>query len=268
MPPLIPLAFGASTAAFLVHERRTRENAERLASALLETLLNAIDATDTITGRHVRRTALYSLVLGDAADLDEHAIRSVERVALFHDIGKIDEALFDIIHDSSELTAAQRRAIATHPQRGADTLAPLVPFYPDLAEGVLSHHERWDGKGYPRKLRGEEIPVAARIVAIADTFDAVTASRPYRRGRGPRVGAEVIAQGRGSQFDPSFVDLFLSPPVFECIEHAMEAAEARFAPRVDRRTGAPEPAPDLTFRWRDGFGEPPAPVKRRSSRSG
>jgi HD-GYP domain-containing protein (c-di-GMP phosphodiesterase class II) len=264
VPPLIPLAFGASTAAFLVHERRTRANAERLASALLETLLNAIDATDIVTGRHVRRTALYSLVLADAADLDEHTIRSVERVALFHDIGKIDEALFDIIHDSRKLTTAQRRAIATHPQRGADTLAPLVPFYPDLADGVLSHHERWDGKGYPRKLRGEEIPIAARIVAISDTFDAVTASRPYRPGRGAQVGAEVIAGGRGTQFDPDFVDLFLAPPVFECIEHAMDEAARRFRPVPERRTGSFEPAPELTFRWRDGVPGPPPRAKAHS----
>jgi HD-GYP domain-containing protein (c-di-GMP phosphodiesterase class II) len=267
VPPLVPLAFGASTAAFLVHERRTRESAERLASALLETLLNAIDATDTVTGRHVRRTALYSLVLADAADLEEHAIRSVERVALFHDIGKIDEALFDIIHDKSELTPEQRRAIATHPQRGADTLAPLAPFYPDLAEGVLSHHERWDGTGYPRRLKGTEIPLAARIVAIADTFDAVTASRPYRRGRSATVGAEVIAEGRGTQFDPDFVDLFLAPPVFECIKHAMDEAQHRLRQHPERRQSREAPAPDLTFRWRDGVPGPPPPAKGRSSPS-
>ena len=254
MPPVLPLALGAATSSILVaRERRTRQQAERLAAALLETLLNAIDANDPVTGAHVRRVARYALILADAADLDETTQRSVERVALFHDIGKIHEALFDIIHDDTALTAEDRQAIATHPIRGAEVLKPLEAFYPDLSEGVLAHHERWDGTGYPRGLRGDAIPLAARIVAIADTFDAVTHSRRYHEGASAGAAGEVIARGAGTQFDPHLADLFLYPPVFRCIEEARRTGPRPRNARGDRRRARPAtiPAPNIPFRWRD-----------------
>src|SRR5205085_9253223 len=136
--------------------------------------LNAIDANDAETGAHVRRVAAYALVIADAAELNDTERRLVEQVALFHDIGKIHEALFDIIHDHKKLTASERRAIDTHPQRGADVLAPLCGFYPELPAGVIAHHEHWNGQGYPKQLKGRRIPLCARIVTIADTFDAIT----------------------------------------------------------------------------------------------
>lgn len=252
MPPLLPLALGASAAAIALHQHQARESAERLAAALLETLLNAIDANDSQTGAHVRRVARYSLILADAADLSPTEQRSVERIALFHDIGKIHEALFDIIHEPAKLSPEERRAIATHPQKGADVLAPIDAFYPDLRLGVLAHHERWDGAGYPCGLKGENIPFAARLVSIADTFDAVTHSRRYRSGRDSQKGAEVISAGCGSQFDPVLVDLFLCPPVFECVKHAMQEPLVSKRPGGERRRHRQNEAvaPDLEFRWR------------------
>lgn len=246
------LAAGILTGAYLLRERRRRETAERFAAASMESLLNAIDANDAETGAHVRRVAAYALVLADAADLDEHERKVVERVALFHDIGKIHEALFDIIHEHTDLTAAERRAIVTHPKRGADVLAPLLPFYPDLAQGVLSHHERWDGSGYPNGTSGQHIPLSARIVTLADTFDAVTHNRRYRDGRGAASAADIIAAGRGTQFDPTLVDLMLLPPVFDCIVAAERSFRRRpETVRQERRRGEHEAAPDVTFRWRN-----------------
>jgi HD-GYP domain-containing protein (c-di-GMP phosphodiesterase class II) len=230
---------------------RNADSAERLAAALLETLLNAIDATDPQTGAHVRRVARYSLVLAEAADLDEHAQHDVERIALFHDIGKIHEALFDIIHDQGRLSATDRRAILTHPQRGVDVLAPLQAFYPELGPGVLSHHERWDGTGYPGRLAGAAIPLGARIVAIADSFDAITFTRRYQSGRSATAAFDIIGAGRGEQFDPDLTDLFLLPPVMQEIRDAMHAGTHPRAPDpADRRHGEREQAPDVTFRWR------------------
>jgi len=243
---------GGAAAGFLFwREHHTRKASERLAAAALETLLNAIDANDSQTGHHARRVAKYALILADVAELSEHQKREVERVALFHDVGKIHEALFDIIHEHTRLTASERRAIATHPYRGYEVLAPLSPFYPDLAEGVLSHHERWDGTGYPRQLKGRRIPLTARIVTLADTFDAITHNRRYRGGQSVDHAVEAIAAGRGKQFDPELVDLMLLPPVLSQLREAHHESLKPKLRRGNRREGREEQhAPDLTFRWR------------------
>src|SRR5215213_83396 len=116
MDSRLPLFAGLLTgSALFARERRARQAVERFAAAGLETLLNAIEANDASTGRHVRRVASYALIIADSAGLDEHQCHAVERVALFHDIGKIHEALFDIVHDDSKLTPTDKRAIHTHP---------------------------------------------------------------------------------------------------------------------------------------------------------
>ena len=264
---------GAATAAAVIfkNERNGRQAAERFAAAALETLLNAIDANDAETGAHVRRVATYALIIAEAAGLEQHALRVVEQVALFHDIGKIHEALFDIIHDDRKLTAAERRAVLTHPQRGADVLAPLEAFYPELPAGVLSHHERWNGTGYPRGLKGRHIPLAARIVAIADTFDAITHSRRYRVERSAETARDIILAGRGTEFDPHLVDLLLLPPVFAQVTAAERRVEKWEVPVKQRRTGEKEDkVPDITFRWRPGRsggrGQPVTDRPRRTER--
>ncbi len=246
-------AAGAAAAVLLAQQAKSRQSAERFAAASLETLLNAIDANDSQTGAHVRRVANYALILADAAGLDERDTRTVERVALFHDIGKIHEAMFDIIHDERKLTPAERRAILTHPQRGADVLAPLNGFYPELTQGVLSHHERWNGTGYPRQLKGRRIPLAARVVAIADTFDAITFHRRYSPGRSVEIARDIILEGRGTLFDPELVDLFALPPVFARIVQTEREVASWKVPIHQRRTGEEEThVPDISFRWRPG----------------
>src|SRR3977135_1351081 len=180
MKSILPLSVGAAASGLLYREHELRNRAERLSAATLETLLNAIDANDADTGAHVRRVAMYALILGEAAGLHERTLHSVERVALFHYVGKLHGALTDIFHDPRKLTPEERKAVMTHPQRGAEVLAPLSPFYPDLPKGVLAHHERWDGTGYPRGIKGKRIPLTARVVSIADSFDAITHRRRYR----------------------------------------------------------------------------------------
>lgn len=244
----------AATSAVALRRHQKVAKFGRLGAAALETLLNAIDANDPVTGAHVRRVARYSLVLVDAMDVDDHVAHVVERVALFHDIGKIHEALFDVIHDHRKLDPRERRAVRTHPERGAKVLAPLAAFYPDLPKGVIAHHERWDGSGYSRGLKRSAIPLSARIVAIADTFDAITHSRRYHAGRSVTVALEAIRDGRGTQFDPNLVDLFLTPPVIASVRAEMRAASAvERAPERRLRThhGEHVNAPDVSFRWRD-----------------
>jgi HD-GYP domain-containing protein (c-di-GMP phosphodiesterase class II) len=251
----LPLSIGAASGivgatSAVVHERRLRQAMERFAGASLETLLNAIEANDPETGMHVRRVASVALIIADAASFDQHTHHAIERVALFHDIGKIHQALFDIVHESRKLSPAERRAIATHPARGAQVLAPFTAFYPELPAGVIAHHERWDGSGYPRGLRGRRIPLEARVVAIADTFDAVAHSRRYRRGTGAREAMNVVAQGRGTQFDPELVDLALFPPVRAEIERQRLLPSDRSDRHPGRRTHERESIPDVDFRWR------------------
>jgi putative two-component system response regulator len=252
---------GVGAGALWFRERAARRSAERLAAATLETLLNAVDANDAVTGAHLRRTAAYALVLAHAAGVSTACRRSVERVALFHDIGKIHEALFDIVHADKKLSPEERSEVSTHPQRGAEVLAPLAAFYPELPEGVLSHHERWDGTGYPRKLRGAQIPLEARIVAIADTFDALTHSRRYHEGEGLERATNVVRDERGAQFDPELADLFLMPAVLQRVREQMRLTQPIApAPSTERRTAEVESdVPDVRFRWR-----PPQPADEAS----
>jgi HD-GYP domain-containing protein (c-di-GMP phosphodiesterase class II) len=182
---------------------------------------------------------------------------SVERVALFHDIGKMDGAITDIVSETKKLTPEERRALMRHPRRGAEVLRPLAAFYPDLPEGVLSHHERWDGKGYPRGLKRTAIPLEARIVAIVDTFDAITQSRPYSHARTMEEATRIISEGRETQFDPELVDLFLSPPVLDYVEKAMKRARSPKRVHGKRRGGSTSRVPDITVRWRS-----PSPLLR------
>jgi putative two-component system response regulator len=216
--------------ALTLRRRHDQRLGERVAAAALEALLNAIDANDAQTGAHVRRVAAYALVLARSAGLDEHQCAMVERVALYHDIGKINAALFDIVHDDDKLDERERALIITHPQLGADVIRPLSAFYPELYDGVLTHHERWDGSGYPRGLAGEEIPLAGRIAAVCDVFDALISIRPYKSAWPVGDALAEIERLSGSHFDPSLVAAFLE--IMRDLRSAAESNGADFPAEV------------------------------------
>jgi putative nucleotidyltransferase with HDIG domain len=176
----------------------------------LQALGAAIDLRDNETAGHSQRVCRYSLEIARAMDWSDKPLGSLARGAYLHDIGKL--GIPDgILLKPGPLTADERRLMRRHAQIGFD-LVKDIPFLADVAEIVLTHHERFDGGGYPRGLKGEEILLGARIFAVADTLDAITSDRPYRRASSFESARETIRRLSGSQFDPQVVDAFLRIP--------------------------------------------------------
>ena len=190
--------------------RTITEAYQRLNDTYLETvsaLRLLVDAKDIYTRGHSDRVAYYAQRLAEAVGLDE-AIRERVRVAgLFHDVGKVGTSE-DILTKPDRLTKEEFDKIQEHPALGARILSPMAMFK-DIPCIILSHHERIDGKGYPRGLSGQEIPIEARIIAIADAFDAMTSNRHYRESLGYEKAVAEIQNGMGTQFDKDLAKAFL-----------------------------------------------------------
>jgi ribonuclease P protein subunit RPR2 len=169
-------------------------------------LTNAVEARDAYTGKHAERVAAYGLEIARAIDARLADDPQAEMGFLLHDIGKV--AIPDgILHKSQALTPEERALMRRHPVIGAEILAG-IPFLDAAREVVRHHHERWDGSGYPDGLRGEEIPLSARVFAVADALDAITTERPYRGAQPFTAARAAIAAGSGTQFDPRVVAAF------------------------------------------------------------
>lgn len=170
-------------------------------------LASAVDAKDAYTHGHSRRVAQYSAELGRALGFDAREIERLELSAILHDVGKIGvpEA---VLNKPDRLTAAEMAVMRTHPERGAEILASIRAMR-DIVPGVLHHHERFDGQGYPNQLKGDNIPLVARIILVADTFDAMTSSRPYRSSLPVQVAIDEIRRCTATQFDPRLAEVFI-----------------------------------------------------------
>jgi ribonuclease P protein subunit RPR2 len=185
-------------------QRSLLQNAYRETATALS---RALESKDTGTGVHSQRVQRYAAELCDAIDLDIGSHPSVEYGFLLHDLGKIGIP-DQILQKPAPLTDAERRLLETHTLIGEQMLEDVVLLRGEGLDVVRSHHERWDGHGYPDRLGGEEIPLAARVFAIADTLDAMTSDRPYRRaGAWTDATAEIVGQA-GRQFDPELVQVF------------------------------------------------------------
>ncbi len=189
---------------------RLAVNAQAFFNSYLIYFIAATDDNEDNVG-HSQYVASYAILLARALGIeDKKFLIDLERGALLHDIGKIGLPR-SILRKKGALTALEREIVREHPLLG-HLLLQDYPFLDGAKDVVLYHHEWFNGKGYPFGLKGEEIPLSARVFSLADTLDAITSDRPYRKGQPFEVATAEIIKGSGSQFDPSVVDVFLSVP--------------------------------------------------------
>ena len=179
------------------------------AQAIARALLEAIKEKDPYTYGHCCRVARNARLLAQAAGLSESEQTTVEYASLFHDLGKMGIP-DQILLKPGRLTPEEAALVRDHPRRSGEIIKPLtnVQFFKETLPGILSHHERMDGLGYPDGLDGDKIPLHARIIVIADTFDAMTSTRPYRSALPREVAYKELQTFSGRQFDEQLVKVF------------------------------------------------------------
>jgi ribonuclease P protein subunit RPR2 len=198
-------------------ERARAQELHRSYMLTVRALANAVEARDAYTGKHAERVAAYGLQIAAAVGMRLSEQPEIEFGFLLHDAGKV--AVPDaILFKPGPLTYEERMVIERHPVTGWEIVRD-IEFLGQARDVIRSHHERWDGGGYPDGLAGEAIPFSARVFALADALDAITTDRPYRIGVALPEARAMIESGRGTQFDPAVVDAFARIPdaVFDAI---------------------------------------------------
>lgn len=183
------------------------EHLSKLYTRMLSSLANTVEVRDRHTQGHCERVAKNALVMGRALGLTKEQQDPLYWGALLHDLGKIAIPEY-ILQKDSELTVLEYAEVKRHADFGANLLTSVSSEFNDIADIVRSHHERYDGNGYPNKLKGDEIPLAGRIISIVDVFEALTSRRPYRQPMRPADALAYIKQNAGRQFDPALVGVF------------------------------------------------------------
>ena len=206
-PGLSRLSLLADQTGVALKDLETREEGRQNWLAVVRSLVRAVDAKSTWTRGHSDRVATLSTAVGRRLLMEGGELDLLEISAILHDVGKIGipESVLD---KPGRLTEEEMAVIRRHPRVGAEIVEDL-PAYAGVRSSILYHHERWDGSGYPEGLRGEEIPLGARIIAISDVYDAITDDRPYRKGMMADEAQRFIEEGAGSLFDPRLVRIFL-----------------------------------------------------------
>lgn len=209
-------------------EREKVQELNRVFLSTVEALALAIDAKDQVTHGHIRRVQRYTMALADAVGIkDERQMDAIRAAALLHDTGKLAVPEY-ILNKPGPLTASEFERMKVHADVGADILKSIDFPYP-VEPIVRHHHEQWDGSGYPTGLRGQEIPLGARILSVVDCYDALTSDRPYRPRMTRQQAEQVLRERRGKAYDPWIVDQFLQ------ILDTLEALEAK-----DQKASSPE----------------------------
>jgi len=184
------------------------QTVDKLYLSTIETLATAIEAKDGVTSDHIRRVQKFAIGLANALGvIDENTIKAINAAALLHDTGKLAVPEY-ILNKPGKLTALEFEQMKLHVDVGADILSAIEFPYP-VVPIVRAHHENWDGTGYPRGLKGEEIPIGARILSVVDCYDALTSDRPYRPALSDSDAMKIVLQRRGTMYDPQVVDTFV-----------------------------------------------------------
>ena len=198
----------SAQAAVAIERARLYQDLEETYISTVKSLAAAIDAKDPYTRGHSERVTRFSMVIAKELGMDEKMQKNVQLCALLHDVGKIGVPI-SVLRKKDKLTDEDWKHIRRHPVLGAEIISPIGKLE-ELIPNIRHHHERYDGRGYPDKLKGEEIPLIGRILAVADTFDALTSERPYRNGLSDKAALEEIEVCKGTQLDPACVEAFLA----------------------------------------------------------
>ena len=209
----------ANRASAAIENARLYEDLQATFQQTIRGLASAIDKMDRYTAGHSERVAAYAQILAIKLGMDEEMVEIVRQSALMHDIGKIGCVMN--LNKPGKLSQEEYDVFKKHPEHGRDILEPISFLHP-LIPGVHLHHERWDGKGYPLGLAGQDIPIIARIISVADTYDAMTSDRAYRKALPHEVAISEIKRCAKSQFDPD-----VSNPFVEALEDNRKERQER-----------------------------------------
>lgn len=182
---------------------------------LLRALVKAIETRDPYTSGHSLRVMHLASRIAEAMNLSPNRQKNIEQAALLHDIGKIESTYANILAKPAELTSQERAVIESHVIKGVELLEQLVSFPREVINGVRSHHERFDGEGYPDKLSGDAIPIAGRIIKVCDAIDAMLSDRPYRKALTLEQVKDQLRRHAGTQFDPAIVKIVIDQNLIE-----------------------------------------------------
>jgi HD-GYP domain-containing protein (c-di-GMP phosphodiesterase class II) len=198
----------ANQIAIAIENASLYKELDELFLSSIRAIVEAIDAKDPYTKGHSARVVEYALLIGEGMELDKESLKDLELSAVLHDVGKI--GIPDrILSKPGLLNDEEYSYMKRHPEFGAEIVEPIKKLQ-GLVPNILHHHEKFDGTGYPMGLNGDNIPLVARIIAIADSFDAMTSDRPYRPRMDVKVALGEIKKNRKTQFDPELADVFVS----------------------------------------------------------
>ena len=231
----------ALTLFFIRRSYLTNYQLQQALTNLLKVLVKAIETRDPYTSGHSQRVASLAKRIAEEMGLLARKVEEIETAALLHDIGKIEEIYTDILRKPTGLSPEERTIIESHVITGAELLRSHTAFPSEIIDAVKYHHERIDGRGYPDGLRGDQIPIGARIIKVCDAIDAMLSDRPYRKALGLAEVREQLCQYSGTQFDKEVIRAVVERDLLE--EHAAEMAHQEEKPRSSIVEGVSPVAP-------------------------